>query len=73
MYIIAIKRGKEKLANPEWTDLVQRISNVEIINNYRNKRILISTDEDGVMQIKNELPPDDFHIESVIDHKRLDS
>ncbi|UII75832.1 hypothetical protein LV716_16445 [Flagellimonas sp. HMM57] len=73
MYVIAIKRGKEDSANVEWTELIQRISNVEIINNYRNKRILISTDEDGIIEIKNELSPDDFNIEPVIDHKRLDS
>ena len=69
-YIIAVKRGKEKLANPEWTELVRKIANVEVLNSYRNKRIVISADEDGVLQIKNELSPDEFHIESLIEHRK---
>lgn len=69
-YIIAIKRGKEKFASSEWTELVQKISNVEVISNYRDKRIVISADEDGVIQIENELSSDYFHIEPLIEHKR---
>ncbi len=70
-YIIAVKKGKEKLVNSEWAKLVRQISNIEVINNFRNKRILISTDEDGLIRIKNELSSDDFHIEPVIEHKKM--
>jgi len=69
-YIIAIKRGKEKFVSSEWTELVQKISNVEVISNYRDKRIVISADKDGVIQIENELSSDNFHIEPLIEHKR---
>lgn len=69
-YIIAIKRGKEKFASSEWTELAQKISNVEVISNYRDKRIVISADEDGVIQIENELSSDYFHIEPLIEHER---
>lgn len=69
-YIIAIKRGKEKFASSEWTELVQKMSNVEVISNYRDKRIVISADNDGVIQIENELSSDHFHIEPLIEHKR---
>lgn len=69
-YIIAIKRGKEKFASSEWTELVQKISNVEVLSNYRDKRIVISTDEDGVIQVENELSSDNFHIEPLIEHER---
>ncbi|MGW9686268.1 hypothetical protein [Flagellimonas sp. 2504JD1-5] len=69
-YIIAIKRGKEKFADPEWTQRIQKMLNVELISNYRDKRIVVSTDEDGVVQIEKELSTDNFHIEPLIEHKR---
>ncbi len=71
VYIIAVKRGKEELANPEWIELVGQISNVEVLSNYRNRRILVSADEDGALLIKEELSSDDFHIESIIEHNRF--
>lgn len=69
-YIIAVKRGKEELVKKEWTELTEKISNMELISNYRNKRIVISTDEDGLIHIENELSSDNFHIEPLIERKR---
>lgn len=71
--IIAVKRGKEELENPEWIERVQQISNAEILNNYRNKRILVSIDDEDLLRIKDELSLEDFHIEPVIEHKKSES
>ena len=69
-YIIAVKRGKEELVKKEWIQIAEKKSNIELISNYRNKRIVISTDKDGVIQIENELSSDNFHIEPLIERKR---
>ena len=69
-YVIAVKRGHKEEVQPDWVSRISDIDGIELLSNYRNKRITVMSDEKGLILLRDLLPSDLFYIEPLIFHKK---